>query len=349
MHRRALLAAPSLAPAFAALPAAAQGAPRIVSEDMMVPSRGAGIELFLRNKRPESPGAFAPNRTLLFVHGATYPAHTAFDLPLGGVSWMDYIAGRGFDVWTLDLRGYGRSTRPPEMARPASDSGPIVGGETAVADIAAAADFIRRRRDLPHLVVMGWSWGTALMARYAADNPGLVERVVLYAPLWTLQSPPAIGAGPGPLGAYRTVPQASAKQRWLNGVPEDKKATLIPADWFEQWATATWATDPDGARQDPPVLRAPNGVLQDLADHWAPGKPPFYDPSKITAPTLLVLGEWDRDTPLYMATTLFPMLTNAPGKRLVILGEGTHTILMERNRGALFQTVQVFLEEAVGA
>ena len=349
MNRRALLAAPALAPAFAALPAVAQSTPRIVSEDMMVPSRDAGIELFLRNKRSESLSAFAPNRTLLFVHGATYPAHTAFDLPLGGVSWMDYIAGRGFDVWTLDLRGYGRSTRPPEMARPAADSGPIVGGETAVADIAAAADFIRNRRSLPRLVVMGWSWGTSLMARYAADNPALVERVVLYAPLWTLQSPPVIGAGPGPLGAYRTVPQASAKQRWLNGVPEDKKAALIPADWFEQWAAATWATDPDGARQDPPVLRAPNGVLQDLADHWAPGKTPFYDPAKITAPTLLVLGEWDRDTPLYMATTLFPLLTGSPGKRLVILGEGTHTILMERNRGALFQTVQVFLEEAAAA
>jgi hypothetical protein len=38
--------------------------------------------------------------------------------------------------------------------------------------------------------------------------------------------------------------------------------------------------------------------------------------------------------------------TNSPGKRLVILGEGTHTILMERNRMALFRTVQSFLEEA---
>jgi hypothetical protein len=29
----------------------------------------------------------------------------------------------------------------------------------------------------------------------------------------------------------------------------------------------------------------------------------------------------------------------------VLLGEGTHTMLMERGRGALFQAVQVFLEE----
>jgi esterase/lipase len=47
-----------------------------------------------------------------------------------------------------------------------------------------------------------------------------------------------------------------------------------------------------------------------------------------------------------MASTLFPLLKNSPGKRLELLGEGTHTICMERNRGALFRAVQVFLEEA---
>ena len=51
-----------------------------------------------------------------------------------------------------------------------------------------------------------------------------------------------------------------AKARWLTGVPEDKKATLIPAGWFEAWADATFATDPVGATMTPPVMRAPNGV-----------------------------------------------------------------------------------------
>jgi len=30
-----------------------------------------------------------------------------------------------------------------------------------------------------------------------------------------------------------------------------------------------------------------------------------------------------------------------------MLADGTHSIIMERNRGALFQAVQVFLEEAM--
>lgn len=348
MHRRALLAAPALP--LLAQPAQAQPAqaqPALVTEEFMVPARDPGIELFVRNKRPESPGSFGPARTLLFVHGATYPAHTAFDLPLGGLSWMDYIAGRGFDVWCMDIRGYGRSSRPPEMAAPPDANPPLVRGETALADIASVAGFIRDRRGLPRIAHIGWSWGAGLQGRFAADNPGLVERLVLYAPGWLREGPSlAAGAtGPAPLGAYRTVTQAQARDRWLTGVPEAKRAALIPPGWFEHWAGVTWATDPEGLRRNPAVLRAPNGVLQDSRDYAQAGKP-WYDPGRITAPTLLVVAEWDRDTPPAMANAIFPLLTASPGKRLVLLAEGTHTILMERNRGALFQAVQVFLEEA---
>ena len=128
-------------------------------------------------------------------------------------------------------------------------------------------------------------------------------------------------------------------------MPEDKLAGLFPAGWFEAWAAATWATDPVGAKANPPVIRAPNGTVQDSADYWSAGKP-YYDPAKITVPTLLVLAEWDRDTPPYMAQTLFPLLVNAPGKRLVLLAEGTHGIFMEKNRLKLFEAVQAFLDES---
>ena len=45
----------------------------------------------------------------------------------------------------------------------------------------------------------------------------------------------------------------------VTGVPENKQAGLIPAGWFEHWAGVTWATDPEGSRRNPPVVRAPNG------------------------------------------------------------------------------------------
>jgi len=62
-------------------------------------------------------------------------------------------------------------------------------------------------------------------------------------------------------------------------------------------------------------------------------------------PTLVILAEWDADTPPYMAQAVFAELRNAPVKRLVVIGEGTHGVALEKNRLQLFREVQLFLKE----
>src|SRR6185503_1894045 len=141
---------------------AASAQTQLVSEDIMVKSPDAGIEIFVRNKRAANMTSFRPERTLVYVHGATYPASTAFDLKLGGLSWMEYIAARGYDVYLLDLRGYGKSTRPKEMSEDAKANPPIVRNDTAVKDIGSVVDFILKRRNIQRVNLLGWSWGTSL-------------------------------------------------------------------------------------------------------------------------------------------------------------------------------------------
>jgi pimeloyl-ACP methyl ester carboxylesterase len=335
-----MLSAALLFPAF---DASAAGAPQIVMEEFTVPAVDPGIGLYVRNKHPKGVNKFPSERILLFVHGATYPAETTFDLKLNDVSWMDYIARHGYDVYLVDVRGYGRSTRPPEMDRPAADNEPIVRTETAVKDVGAAVDFILKRRTVSKIDLMGWSWGTSIMGWYTAQNNDKVNRLVLYAPQWIRTTPSPISAGDKP-GAYRTLSRDAARIRWLTGVPEDKKADLIPPGWFESWADATFATDPVGSKQTPQVLRAPNGIVQDGREYWAEGKV-LYDPAGIHVPTFLAHAEWDADLPSYMLHAYFARLTGTPYKRYVEIGEGTHTILLERNRMQLFQAVQQFLDE----
>jgi pimeloyl-ACP methyl ester carboxylesterase len=287
---------------------------------------------------------FSGDKILLFVHGATYPSETVFDLPLGGRSMMDYGAEMGWDVYLIDVRGYGASTRPPAMDLPAQEGKPFADTVDAVKDVSAAVDHILARRGVSKINLMGWSWGTAIMGMYTAEHNEKVGRLVLYAPLWLFNKPPVIG-GDGPLGAYRTVVKGTAKKRWLLGVDESKKSALIPEGWFEQWEDATWATDPAGAKQDPPVLRVPNGILQDLRTYWANGKPQ-YDPENIRVPTLIIHGEWDAELPTYQAQAYFAKLTNAPYKRFVEIGEATHQMMMERTRMQFFREVMGFLSEA---
>jgi pimeloyl-ACP methyl ester carboxylesterase len=316
--------------------------PKLETTDVMIPSGDPGIQLFVRNKHPAGMKNFPSDRILLFVHGATYPAETAFDLPIEGVSMMDLIAGRGFDVYLVDVRGYGHSTRPPEMSQPPEANKPLVSTEVAAHDYGVAVDYILKKRGVSKIDVMGWSWGTSIVGLYTSEHNAKVDRLVLYAPQWIRTEPPA--ADLPPLGAYRLVSKESAKVRWLKGVPADKQADLIPPGVFDAWAEATWATDPEASKHSPPMLRATNGVGEDSRNTWSAGKA-LYDPGKITVPTLILHAEWDADLPSYLAQNYFKRLKNTPYKRLIELSEGTHTVMMEKNRMQFFHELMGFLDE----
>jgi pimeloyl-ACP methyl ester carboxylesterase len=237
------------------------------------------------------------------------------------------------------------------MALPPEANTPIVTTETAVRDFGTAVDHVLARRGVARINLMGWSWGTEIAGEYTSANNDKVERLVLFAPLWIFRkdaviapAPEVSAKSPAPLGAYRLVSKEVARARWLQGVPEHKQAGLIPPGVFEAWIEATWATDPDAARHDPPMLRAPNGVLADVLATWAAGKP-HYDPGRITVPTFLIHAEWDFDLPSYQAREYFAQLKNAPYRRLVEIGEGTHTVMLEKNRMQFFREIIGFLDE----
>ena len=48
-----------------------------------------------------------------------------------------------------------------------------------------------------------------------------------------------------------------------------------------------------------------------------------------------------------MSRTLLPLLVNAPEKLYIVIGEGTHFVMLEKNRMELFREVQTFLDESV--
>src|SRR4030088_3259027 len=237
--RRISSIAEVLAPALAALIAfssarATDEAPKLVTEHIMIEATDPGTRLYIRKKSPEDMKQFTSEKTLLFVHGATQPAEATFDLPLEGLSWMDYIAQHGWDVYLVDVRGYGRSTRPPEMDQPAANNPPIVTTDVAVKGVGSAIDFILQRRGVSKLSLLGWSWGPVIIGAYTADHNDKVDRLVLFAPVWLRNAHPPQSSAP-PLGAFVAAPMATARQRLQAGAPDDRKNDLMPARWVEAW------------------------------------------------------------------------------------------------------------------
>ncbi len=104
---------------------------------------------------------------LLLVHGVTYSSHE-FDVDYKDYSLARYFAGHGFEVWLLDIAGFGNSGSVGDGFRPDSDY--------AAEDIAAAVRCIMRRSRVSFVDVLGWSWGTVTSGRFAARHPEMVRR-----------------------------------------------------------------------------------------------------------------------------------------------------------------------------
>jgi pimeloyl-ACP methyl ester carboxylesterase len=254
------------------------------------------------------------------------------------------MAAQGKDVYFVSVRGYGRSTRPREMDEPPMNNPPIVRTDTAARDVGTAVDFILQRRGVNKISLLGHSWGCTIMALYTTGHNDKVHRLALYAPGWLRTQGVSLTDQGGPLGAYRVVTAEMIKKRRGTGLPPGKQEDLMPAHWFDAHLEAAFAADPWSKAQNPRAFRAPNGVVLDSREYANAGIP-RYNPADIRVPVLLILAEWDADTPLYMAQTLFPLLVNAPEKRLVVIGEGTHVVFNEKNRMQLFREVGLFFDE----
>lgn len=313
----------------------------LLRDTYLIDSDTAGIQLQLRRRRRPDLGRATSSNTLMLMHGATFPSESLFDVPVGGASFMDVLATAGFDVWAVDARGYGGSTRPAEMAAPPGTAPPLTPARDAARDLAAAVEHVLAENDLERLSLVAMSWGGTVAGIYAERHARHIEKLVQVAPLWLSNHPLRIDAGQ-PLSAWRLIHVDAFREAWLAGVPTDRHANLLPPGWFERWAVVTSSTDPDAS--EPGAIRAPGGAIQDVREHWLADRP-LYDPSAISAPVLLVHAEWDQDVRIDMMQDLFKRLDNATYRRWVEIGEGTHMILMEPGRWQAFDAIVTFLEE----
>ncbi len=104
----------------------------------------------------------AGDKVVLFVHGAGTPAEVSFDVPYQDYSWMGYLAKAGYDTFSVDMTGYGRSARPPQMndkcnlspeqqkifgdCCPQAYPGALTNMGSDWNDISAAVDYIKKLR-----------------------------------------------------------------------------------------------------------------------------------------------------------------------------------------------------------
>jgi pimeloyl-ACP methyl ester carboxylesterase len=258
-----------------------------------------GLKLYLWEKfNPDEEAKFAGSgRVVLLVHGAMISSRPLYDLQVAGkdYSMMDYLAREGFDVFALDIAGFGRSDKPAD------------GGVNATADINAAIDYIAKARSVSQVNLLGWSWGTRTTPLFTSKHPEKVRRLILFAPSYR---------GRRMTAQERAQREAMAALAYQPNTAERLRGWLIPEvtdlEVRDAFLKEALATDP----------QSPTGYFRDFGVTT-------YDPAQLTMPVMLLYGEFeesaDKREDLH---TLFASL-GTMHKRWVVLPGGGHTIHLE--------------------
>src|SRR5215212_9963590 len=164
------------------------------------------VRLFLWEKTVGASDANKP--TVLFVHGSSMASQPTFDLTVPGredSSAMDWFAQRGFNTWTVDNEGYGRSDKKRDINFDISNGAD---------DLKAATDYIIKTRGIKKFLVYGISSGALKAALFAQRNPDRIARLALDAFVWTGEGSPTLAERAKKLPEYSKMNRRPIDRRF---------------------------------------------------------------------------------------------------------------------------------------
>ena len=175
-----------------------------------------GVQLHVFRKRAQAPVAGeTPRPVLMLVHGSTVSGRNTYDLQVPGgkdYSVMDYFAERGYDVWTMDHEGYGRSGW---SGRGNSDV------RTGAKDLAAVVPFILQETGVQKINIFGSSSGALRACVYTEAHPDTVARLGLSALVYTGAGAPTLEQRRKKLPEYSASPRRKVCLLYTSPSPRD--------------------------------------------------------------------------------------------------------------------------------
>ena len=279
------------------------------------------LQVYRRCKEQPSKGSNPP--VLFLVHGSSFGALAGYDLRVpgkSGYSMMDVCASFGFDVWTMDHEGYGKSSRTSSFSDIASGAD----------DLALAARLIEKETGRKRAAYYGQSSGSLRAALFAQRHPEHVERLVLDAFVWT-------GEGSRTLAKRREGLQSYLASNRRKVSRESLHAALLRDD-PEHVTVERGVPDAlaDTALKDGDSV--PSGTFVDMCS-----KLPLVDPARIECPVYIMRGEHDGIATLEDILGFFQKLPNGD-KHFSVMAHSAHIAPLGVNRARFYHLLRWFLE-----
>ncbi len=284
-------------------------------------TRKGDVKLFLWEKYAGSPDSSRP--TVLFVHGSSMASQPTFDLTVPGradSSAMDWFVRRGFDTWTVDMEGYGRSDKHRDV------SCDIANGAD---DLAAASDYIMKTRGVKQFLVYGISSGALRAAMFAERHPERVARLALDAFVWTGEGSPTLAERTRRLPEFRKMKRRPMDRAFVHSIFARDHPGCAEEKVIEAFADAILALDDS----------VPTGTYVDMCS-----KLPVVDPLKISVPTIILRGEFDGIAGFDDLVEFFKRLPN-PDKQFAVMAGISHASFQQKNYRTAYHILHSFFTQ----
>jgi alpha-beta hydrolase superfamily lysophospholipase len=293
---------------------------KIWSSEYWAKKKDISLYIFRKRRGAPKPGE-TPRPVLFLAHGSSVSSVPSFDLVVpghGNYSMMDTFAECGFDVWTMDFEGYGKSGAGPGNSDIAS----------GVEDLKAAAEVIVRETRQTRFHLYGESSGALRAGAFAMAEPDRVERLALGSFTWTGQGSPTLSKRSDSVEYFRTHNRRKRDREMIRSIfTRDKPGTSDPA-------VADAMADAELKFGD----TVPTGTYLDMTTRL-----PIVDPLKLRVPVLIVRGEYDGIATEEDLLNFFQKLA-VPDRELVILPGASHSLGLGLNREQFWHVVRCFLE-----
>jgi alpha-beta hydrolase superfamily lysophospholipase len=278
------------------------------------------VKLYLYRKRT-APKAGETQPVVFLVHGSSNSSRSSYDLSVPGkgeYSFMNVLAGYGFDVWTMDHDGYGRS----------GSSGNNSDIASGVEDLKTALPVVVQETGQQKLHMYGTSSGAIRAGAYAQAEPQRVDRLILSAFTYKGTGSPEIARRNAVADRYRNSPRRKRDLAMIRSIfTRDGHASAYDM----AVADAIAADELKFGDQ------VPTGTYLDMAVNL-----PLVDPKKVLSPVLMIRGAYDGNSTNEDLLDFYTQLPNGD-RQFTIIPHTAHSIGYSNNRHLLWYAARNFL------
>jgi pimeloyl-ACP methyl ester carboxylesterase len=270
-------------------------------------TRKGEIKLFVWEKKasPKVPHL----GTIFFVHGSSMASQPTFDLQVPGrpySSAMDWFSAHGYDTWTMDNEGYGRSDKHRDINFDISNGAD---------DLLAGTDYVMKTSGVKKMYFYGISSGALKAGLFAQRHPERVERLALDAFVWTGEGSPTLEQRKKKLPEFMAKNRRPIDRDFVHSIFERDHPGTADEPTIEAFADAILTLDDS----------MPTGTYVDMCS-----KLPLLDPSKITVPSIVLRGEHDGIASMDDLIKFFVLLPNM-NKQFSVMEGISHASFQQKN------------------